>query len=89
MVIHSSSMNAAHIRNRIAIEANSAAWGYTKVALLFFVSLLVTWVSEILQSPCGPTVLFLPCWRLRTTKQASHADYIFHRFHPPSTGCTH
>jgi hypothetical protein len=30
--------------NRAAMEANRAAWGYTKVALLFFVSLLVTWV---------------------------------------------
>lgn len=31
--------------NRIAMEANTAAWGYTKVAVLFFISLLVTWVS--------------------------------------------
>ena len=31
--------------NRAALQANTAAWGYTKVALLFFVSLLVTWVS--------------------------------------------
>ena len=31
--------------NRAALEANAAAWGYTKVALLFFISLLVTWVS--------------------------------------------
>lgn len=30
--------------NRAAMEANTAAWGYTKVALLFFVSLLITWV---------------------------------------------
>ncbi|KAL8933109.1 MAG: hypothetical protein Q9211_005959 [Gyalolechia sp. 1 TL-2023] len=29
--------------NRVAMEANTAAWGYTKVALLFFVSLLITW----------------------------------------------
>ena len=34
-------------RNR-ANDANAAAWGYTKVALLFFVSLLVTWVSQTL-----------------------------------------
>lgn len=32
-------------RTRAAVEANRAARGYTKVALLFFVSLLVTWVS--------------------------------------------
>lgn len=30
--------------NRAAMEANTAAWGYTKVALLFFVSLLITWL---------------------------------------------
>jgi len=30
--------------SRAAMEANTAAWGYTKVALLFFVSLLITWV---------------------------------------------
>ena len=30
--------------HKAAMEANTAAWGYTKVALLFFVSLLVTWV---------------------------------------------
>jgi len=33
-------------KNRAAMEANKAAWGYTKVALLFFVSLLVTWVRR-------------------------------------------
>ena len=32
--------------NKAAMEANRAAFGYTKVALLFFVSLLVTWVSS-------------------------------------------
>ena len=31
---------------RAALDANTAAWGYTKVAILFFVSLLVTWVSH-------------------------------------------
>ena len=30
--------------NKAANDANAAAFGYTKVALLFFVSLLVTWV---------------------------------------------
>ena len=28
------------------MEANTAAWGYTKCAILFFVSLLVTWVPS-------------------------------------------
>ena len=36
----------AQQNNRAAMEANRAAFGYTKVALLFFVSLLVTWVSS-------------------------------------------
>ena len=30
--------------HRVAMEANTAAWAYTKVALLFFISLLITWV---------------------------------------------
>lgn len=33
-------------KNRTALEANRAAFGYTKVASLFFVSLLVTWVPS-------------------------------------------
>ena len=32
-------------KNRTAIEANTAVWAYTKVAILFFISLQVTWVS--------------------------------------------
>lgn len=35
-------------KNRAALEANAAAWGYTKVAMLFFVSLLITWVGGLL-----------------------------------------
>jgi len=31
--------------NRTAMEANTAAWGYTKCALMFFVSLMITWVG--------------------------------------------
>ncbi|KAL8743862.1 MAG: hypothetical protein Q9190_003834 [Brigantiaea leucoxantha] len=33
-------------KNRVALDANTAAWRYTKVALLFFISLLVTWVPS-------------------------------------------
>lgn len=29
-----------------AMEANSAAWGYTKVAVLFFTAMLVTWIPS-------------------------------------------
>jgi hypothetical protein len=32
--------------NNVALEANKAAWGYTKCALLFFVSLLITWLPS-------------------------------------------
>ncbi|MCJ1478435.1 hypothetical protein MMC13_007115 [Lambiella insularis] len=35
-----------HPQNTAALEANTAAWGYTKCALLFFVSLLITWVPS-------------------------------------------
>ena len=43
---HTSIVSIQNQKNRAAIEANRAIWGYTKVALLFFVSLLVTWVSH-------------------------------------------
>lgn len=33
-------------KNKAAMEANTAAWGYTKCAVLFFVSLLITWVPS-------------------------------------------
>lgn len=35
---------AAH-RRRPSSESNSAAWAYTKYAMLFFIALLVTWVG--------------------------------------------
>ena len=34
-------------RRRAALEANKAAWAYTKVAVLFFISLLMTWVRHL------------------------------------------
>ena len=37
----------------LTLEPNTAAWGYTKIALLFFISLLVTWVSPELSTPGG------------------------------------
>lgn len=42
-----------HRQHKVALEANTAAWGYTKIALLFFISLLVTWVSPELSRPRG------------------------------------
>ena len=33
--------------NNAAMEANTAAWAYTKTALLFFASLLITWVRLV------------------------------------------
>lgn len=44
-------------KNRAAMEANTAAWGYTKCALLFFVSLLITWVSGFQFRPKSVSLL--------------------------------
>lgn len=42
---------AVQRNNRTALEANTAAWGYTKCALMFFVSLMITWVRLAPLSP--------------------------------------
>lgn len=34
------------LRRFQAIEANRAAWGYTKVAVLFFTAMLITWIPS-------------------------------------------
>ena len=57
------------------MEANRAAFGYTKVALLFFVSLLVTWVTT-------PNPLDLPVKRSKKTTPAYVT--IGPLFHQPS-----
>ncbi|KAL9098730.1 MAG: hypothetical protein Q9163_005660, partial [Psora crenata] len=41
-----SATSVQYKKNRAAVEANRAAWGYTKVSILFFLSLLVTWVPS-------------------------------------------
>lgn len=46
MPYHTSTEYKQQKKNRAAVEANKAAFGYTKVASLFFVSLLVTWVPS-------------------------------------------
>ena len=43
---HASSDYRQQRKNKTNLEANRAAFGYTKVAALFFVSLLVTWVPS-------------------------------------------
>ena len=43
---HNSTEYKQHKKNRAAMEANRAAFAYAKVASLFFVSLLVTWVPS-------------------------------------------
>ena len=89
VMIHGSSVNSMHIRHRIAIEANTAAWGYTKVALLFFISLLVTWVSEMFRSSRRPQVsVSFHSGFSHYTRQAPHSNGVLHRFHPPSTAYT-
>ena len=42
----SSHSTSAYKRYRAAVETNTATWRYTKVALLFFVSLCVTWIPS-------------------------------------------
>ncbi|KAL8841498.1 MAG: hypothetical protein Q9170_000881 [Blastenia crenularia] len=42
----SSHSTSAYKRYRAALETNTATWNYTKVALLFFVSLCVTWIPS-------------------------------------------
>lgn len=84
-VLQSASVNSVHIRNRVAIEANTAAWGYTKVALLFFISLLVTWVSGLSRGHgWQQSRLVRPGW-YHHVKRAPQANKPLHRFHPPST----
>ncbi|MCJ1254764.1 hypothetical protein MMC24_002580 [Lignoscripta atroalba] len=39
--------------NNAAMEANTAAWAYTKTALLFFASLLITWVPSSINRVYG------------------------------------
>lgn len=45
MPLRSGTERIRDLQHNVALEANTAAWGYTKCALLFFVSLLITWVS--------------------------------------------
>ena len=52
-----------HRRKYAAMDANAAAWGYTKVALLFFCSLLITWVPSSINrvySLVYPSLISLP-----------------------------
>ena len=50
-VVKSGGLEKGKYSRHAANDANAAAWGYTKVALLFFVSLLVTWVSQAATIP--------------------------------------
>jgi hypothetical protein len=61
-------LNSYHIpaRRNTAMEANNAAWSYTKVAVLFFTAMLVTWIpssanrlySVVNQNQISPPLLF-------------------------------
>lgn len=57
-----------------AIEASSAAWAYTKYAMLFFIALLVTWVGGYTQ--------------LTQFNSAQRPSLIWYRFPPRSTEYT-
>lgn len=43
----------ANSQRRVFTETNSAAWAYTKYAILFFIALLVTWVCLVQE--CDPS----------------------------------
>ena len=75
-----SMMSSQGRKNRQAMEANRAAWGYTKVALLFFVSLLVTWVGtiRILSS-------FIPSRLTLCAQVPSSANRVYAFSHPGSS----
>ncbi|MCJ1486643.1 hypothetical protein MMC06_006821 [Schaereria dolodes] len=42
-----------HRHNNAALEANAAAWGYTRTASLFYVSLLITWLPSSINRVYG------------------------------------
>lgn len=57
-------------RNR---EATSAAWAYTKYAMLFFIAVLVTWVRD--PSSSNPSFIF--------AKDSVFSDMVFVDRFPP------
>jgi hypothetical protein len=64
----------SYTQRRKAIEASSAAWVYTKYAMLFFIALLVTWVGGYIQ--------------LTQFNSAQCPSLIWYRFPPQSTEYT-
>lgn len=88
---------ASNIRqNNAAMDANTAAWGYTKCAILFFLSLLVTWVCSFISCTfasiftthlhhCPPALPFSP----QSPFSSPQLTRIPHdRSHPPSIAST-
>lgn len=71
-------------RNKVSNEATSAAWGYTKCALLFFISLIITWVSQIPRSHKVSSAKLLRC-RCRQRSTAFTVLYTRRRSASPST----
>jgi hypothetical protein len=69
-----------HSQRRGSNEPISAAWAYTKYAMLFFIALLVTWVCYLF-------------FRTRSTQfrsfasVASNLNYVMDRFPPRLTEC--
>jgi hypothetical protein len=51
-------------RPRTSLDASAAAWGYTRIAFLFFLALLITWVSPppilLVQNPQDKNQLSRP-----------------------------
>lgn len=53
-------ISRVHHNHTAALAANKAAWGYTKCAILFFVSLTITWVCAIPHFLSLPPSLLAP-----------------------------
>lgn len=67
------------------MEANKAAWGYTKVALLFFVSLLVTWVSTPSATFRLRKARMIESWLTRSQQVPSSVNRVYALAHPDKT----
>ena len=78
MTPKASNLSTQQRMHKATMEANRAAFGYTKVASLFFVSLLVTWVSTA--SLCNEPFAFFYISAFRFIPSL----YLYCSYPPPS-----
>jgi len=72
---------AVQRHNNAAMEANTAAWGYTKCALMFFASLMITWVRSSFP-PCTILHTCLSFTNPPPTQVPSSAFRVYSLVHP-------